>query len=84
MGTSSFLRVSKSRKDNLLYHDRPTVYALLPLSFPALLALDLILLPVTLINDAYQSLSGAPDEPPHEQSFPNRFRDSVHSVISVH
>ncbi|MCZ6688223.1 MAG: hypothetical protein O7H41_01265 [Planctomycetota bacterium] len=81
--TCSYLQISKTPDDNRVYENHPMAYTFAPIGAVGLLALDILLLPITFIHDTIQSMRGVSDEPFKYGTYASRYRRTIHSVISV-
>ena len=83
--SSSYLKISRNHQDNLVYHEQRSAYTLAPIGFVALLALDIILLPLTLTHDLIVSLRAdeSVEVPAPAGTYTHKYRNAIHSIIAV-
>ena len=81
--TCSYLQISKTPEDNQVYQNQPMAYTFAPIGVVGLLALDLILLPITFIHDTIQSMRDVSDDPFPYGTYASQYRRTLRSVISV-
>lgn len=81
--TSAYLQVSETEQDNVVFQGNPAAYTFAPIGFVSVLALDLLLYPVTFIHDLVVILRGDPEGPTVLGSYAYNYRTTIRSLIAV-